>query len=92
MPCSLGDILPRSSSKRERPPHTKGRLTPSLFIFSHNIHYNERTGQGEARTLVSGGGAPEEHKQMFFDDYCREGKSSVESRLVKRSLVEAVPP
>lgn len=31
------------------------------------------------------------NKQMFFDDNCREGKRMVESRLVKHSLVEAVP-
>jgi len=29
---------------------------------------------------------------MFFDDNCRGGNSSVEGRLVKHSLVEAVPP
>lgn len=32
------------------------------------------------------------NKQMFFDDNCREGKRSVESRLVKHSLVDAAPP
>lgn len=50
------------------------------------------TGQGEARTLVRGVGRLRNNKQMFFDDNCREGKRSAESRLVKRSLVETVPP
>lgn len=48
-------------------------------------------GQGEARTLLRGG-CLWNNKQMFFDDNCREGKRSVESMLVKHSLVEAVPP
>lgn len=48
-------------------------------------------GQGEARTLVRGG-CLRNNKQMFFDDNCREGKRTAESMLVKRSLVEAVPP
>lgn len=47
-------------------------------------------GQGEARTLVWGGRL-RNNKQMFFDDNCREGKRSVEGRLVKHSLVEANP-
>lgn len=81
-----------SSGEGERPAHTKGSLTPShclfLVITSTTI---ESMGQGEARTLVRGG-SPRNNKQMFFDDNCREGKSGVEDGLVKRSLVEAVPP
>lgn len=76
----------------ERPAHTKGSLTPLqcllLVITSTTI---ESMGQGEARTLVRGG-CLRSNKQMFFDDNCREGKRSVEGRLVKHSLVEAVPP
>lgn len=87
----VGDILPLSSGEGERPAHTKGSLTLShclfLVITSTTI---ERMGQGEARTLVRGG-CLRNNKQMFFDDNCSEGKSSVEGKLVKRSLVEAVP-
>lgn len=85
-------ILPFCSDEGERPPHTKGRLTPFhclfLVITSTTI---ESMGQGEARTLVRGGRL-RNNKQMFFDDNCREGKRSVEGGLVKHSLVEAVPP